>query len=350
MIIINSDFRKGTVKLRIDSPEDIWYISHLIDPKDLVKGKTTRKIKIGENENAKTVKKTLTLKVEAEMVEFNSTGDALRINGKVKEAPEEIPKDSYHTITLELGSEFLLEKTHWMEYQKQKLKESAEKKKNQLLCLFDREEVLFALTKNVGYQILAKLTGDVPKKTKTVEVKKDFQTEIVKSLETYTERYNPENVIVASPAFYKEDLFKKIFNPDLKKKVILATCSSISESALDEVMRNPKLEKTLKSSRTRKEAAIVDELLNAISKDNSVAYGELEVKKAAEAGAISKLIISDKFIKQKKEDQTFEEVDSLMKTVDSLKAEIHIISSKSESGKKLDGLSGIAALLRYNLQ
>jgi protein pelota len=350
MIIINSDFKKGTVKLRIDSPEDIWYISHLIDPKDLVKGKTTRKIKIGENENAKTVKKTLTLKVEAEMVEFNSTGDALRINGKVKESPEEIPKDSYHTITLELGSEFLLEKTHWMEYQKQKLKESAEKKMNQLLCLFDREEVLFALTKNVGYQILAKLTGDVPKKTKTVEVKKDFQTEIVKSLETYTERYKPENVIVASPAFYKEDLFKKIFNPDLKKKVILATCSSISESALDEVMRNPKLEKTLKSSRTRKEAAIVDELLNAISKDNSVAYGELEVKKAAEAGAISKLIISDKFIKQKKEDQTFEEVDSLMKMVDSLKAEIHIISSKHESGKKLDGLSGIAALLRYNLQ
>ena len=63
MDIIHSDFRKGVVKLRVNDMDDLWYLSHIIDTGDLVKGKTTRKIKIGDGENAKTVKKTLTLKV-----------------------------------------------------------------------------------------------------------------------------------------------------------------------------------------------------------------------------------------------------------------------------------------------
>ena len=46
MDIIKKDFKKGTVKLKINNLEDIWYLSHLIDAGDFVKGKATRKIKI----------------------------------------------------------------------------------------------------------------------------------------------------------------------------------------------------------------------------------------------------------------------------------------------------------------
>jgi LysR family hydrogen peroxide-inducible transcriptional activator len=42
-------------------------------------------------------------------------------------------------------------------------------------------------------------------------------------------------------------------------------------------------------------------------------------------------------------------IDSLMKIVDSTKGEILIINSDNEAGKKLDGLGGIAAILRYKL-
>ena len=38
-----------------------------------------------------------------------------------------------------------------------------------------------------------------------------------------------------------------------------------------------------------------------------------------------------------------------MKTVDSTKGDIIIISSDHEAGKKLDGLGGIAAILRFKL-
>ena len=234
MDIISKDFRKGFAKIRVNDPDDLWYLSHLIDIGDLVKGKTTRKVRIGDSENAKVTKKTLTLKIEAETIEL--TENSVRVNGKIKEGPEDIPKDSYHAISLQEGSEFTLEKPQWLEYQKKRLKEASEKKYNYLICLFDREEALFALTKKFGYEILVKIKGEVPKKSKEVEVKKDFQQEIIKALDVYNGRYDPESIILSSPAFYKEDLLKKIKIPELKKKIVLAVCSDISERSFDEVI------------------------------------------------------------------------------------------------------------------
>ncbi|HLD39649.1 MAG TPA: mRNA surveillance protein pelota [Candidatus Nanoarchaeia archaeon] len=345
MQLITSDFKKGFVKLKINDQDDLWYLSHLIDQGDLVRGKTTRKIKIGEGENAKSVKKTLTLSIEAETIEL--TENSVRINGKVKEETEDVPKGSYHSITLEESSEFTLEKPQWLEYQKQKLQEACEKKYDYLLCLFDREEVLFALTKKFGYEILTTLKGEVQKKAKAVEVRKDFQEEIIKTLEAYHERYKPSAIIVASPAFYKEDLYKKIPQSELKKKIVLAICSDISERSLDEVMRRPELAETLKHSRARKEQLLVEELLKEINKNNKAAYGWKEVQEAANSGAVLKLLLTDDFIHQKRMAGEFTAVDQCMKTVDSLEGEIHIISAESDAGKKMNGLGGIAAILRY---
>src|SRR3990167_3848385 len=208
MQLISSDFKKGLVKLRVTDKDDLWYLSHLIDQGDIIRGKATRKIKIGDSENAKSVKKTYTLSIQAETVELTET--SVRINGKVTEETEDVPKGSYQSITLEEASEFSIEKPQWLSYQKQKLQNSCQKKYDYLLCLFDREEVLFALTKKFGYEILTTLKGEVQKKAKAVEIKKDFQEDIIKTLEAYHESYKPSAIIVASPAFYKEDLYKKI--------------------------------------------------------------------------------------------------------------------------------------------
>jgi protein pelota len=347
MNISNSNFKKGIVKIRIDDPDDLWYLSHLIDPGDFVTAKTTRKIKIGDSENATVTKKTITLKIEAETIEL---GDGLvRINGKISQGPEDIPRGSYHSISVEEGSDLTLEKATWLSFQKQRLKEATERKFSYLLCLFDREEALFALTKKSGYEILTTLKGQVAKKSRDVQITKDFYQEIIKALEVYLGRLNPERIIVASPAFYKDDLLKKITNSELKGKIVLAICSDISETSLDEVMKRPELATTLKFSRAREEKMLVDELLGEIKKEGLATYGWTDVRKAVDAGAVSKFLLSDQFIKKKREVGKYLEVDEKMKHVDHLQAEIHIISSESEAGKKLDGLGGVAALLRYKL-
>ncbi|MEK6900965.1 MAG: mRNA surveillance protein Pelota, partial [Nanoarchaeota archaeon] len=65
MDLIRTDFKKGTVILRVTDLDDLWYLSHIIERGDVLTAKTTRKIKLGEGENAKVVKKTLTLTIEA---------------------------------------------------------------------------------------------------------------------------------------------------------------------------------------------------------------------------------------------------------------------------------------------
>ena len=73
MKILSSDFKKGNVSLHIEDLDDLWQLSHIIDPGDLVKAKTTRKVKIGNSENAKVTKKTLTLTIEAEVANESSS-------------------------------------------------------------------------------------------------------------------------------------------------------------------------------------------------------------------------------------------------------------------------------------
>ncbi len=350
MQLTNSNFKKGMVRLRINDPDDLWYLSHIIDAGDLITSITTRKVKIGDSENAKVAKKTFLVTIEAETIDFSAAGHALHINGTIKDGPEDIPRDSYQSISLEIDSECTIQKEQWLTYQKQKLEEASKTKYSYLLCIFDREEALFALTKKFGYEVLAKTQGEMPKKAKLEEIKKDFYEEIIKNLQLYYDRYNPEKIILASPAFYKEDLFKRISQKDLRAKIVLATSSDVSETSLDEVIKRPELKEVLKQSRAREEQLLVEEALLEISKNNLAVYGLEEIKKAITAGAVSALIITDKYIHQQREQKTYSQLDEQMKKVDAAQGKIHIITSIHDSGKRIDGLGGVVALLRYKLR
>jgi len=347
MRIVKKDLRKGIVKFVIEDPDDFWFLNTIIEPGDLITGKTTRKVKIGDSENAKVTKKTLTLKIEAETIEYG--GSTFRINGLIKSGPEDIPRDSYHAIGFEVREEYTLEKQNWLSYHKQKLEEATAQKFHYLLCLLDREEAIFAITKKYGFKILAKINGKVAKKSLEVTGTKDFYQEIYTHVIEYNDRFNPEAIILASPAFYKDELLKKIIDKSLKAKVFLAVSSSVTESALDEVIKRPELDNILKDSRARQEQIMVDELLSAINQGDLGVYGLTEVKHAVATGAVSTLLMTQKFIIKQKESGSFIEIEKMLQHIDSLQGAIHFISSDHEGGKKVDGLGGIAAILRFKI-
>ncbi len=263
--------------------------------------------------------------------------------------PDDVPKGSYHALALDEGAECTLHKASWRQYQKQKLQEACEKKHEYLLCLLDRETALLARTRRNGYEVLATLQGEVAKKNYAQKARQDFYDQIRKSLEIYAERFTPEVIILASPAFYKEEVYAKCKNQELRAKIILATCSDVTKSALDEVMRSPELENVLHASRVRQELLIVDELLKEINKDNLAAYGWEEVRQAAQAGAIKAVLLTTAFLQRTRASGEYEAVDTLLKGLESQQSEIHFISTAEAAGK-LEGLGGIAALLRYKLQ
>jgi len=350
MQLIHQDFKKGKVRLKLTDPEDVWYLTSIIDAGDSLTGTASRKIKIGTEERAQVAKKTFTVTLEVAEVSFASDEKSLRINGKVLLAPDYVPLGSYQAIELALGDEFVLEKSQWMGYQQQKLKEACKQRQSYLLCVFDREDALFAITKPAGFEVLVKIQGEVTKKRTLAEVKKDFYQEIIALLETYALRYLPEKIILASPAFYKEILLQKINNAELKKQIVLASCSDVSEAAFTEVMKRPELQAVLRESRLREEEMLMDELLKEIHTENLAVYGWKETQQAVLAGAVGRLLVSDGLIKKKRAGGTYAELDEVLKKVDKLDGKVFLLSSSTDAGKKLDGLGGIAAVLRYRLK
>ncbi len=343
MKILQKDLKHGLVKVRIDSPDDLWHVEGIVEPADIVSGMTERKIKLGGSEEKSKISRiNVFLKIKVEKISFEEN---LRISGPIIEGPEDVPKGDYHTFNIEEGTVISIEKEHWSKYVLKKLDDASKQTAfHILLVAFDREDAIFALLKNNGYETLLEIKGDVAKKGLD-EKKTGFYKEIILKMKDYDVKYSFNSIILASPAFWKEYLLKELDDDVLRKKITLATCSSIDGSTINEILKRPELTTVLDKDKSSRESSLIEELLGAISKDNA-AYGINDVKSKIDAGNISVLLISENLIRKMRSEKTYGQIDLMMEQAESLNAEIRIISSEDAS-KKLDGLSGIACLLRW---
>jgi protein pelota len=349
MKIIKQNLKQAEVVVKAETADDLWLLSQIVEEGDFVSGKTLRKVKLerADSEKSSASKKMVWLKIEVEKLEYET--DQLRIAGKVSEGPEDVPKGSYHSFEVEEGTIVTIEKKEWLKYQLNRLREASEEKElNILVVVMDREEALFALMKKYGYTLLSRMKGEVRKKDSD-EKGKEFYPGIIKQIEEYDKRYNLERVIIASPAFWAEDLMKVLSNSDLKKKIVRAACSSADETAISEVLKRDEVKQVLQQQRFANELKLVEKLMAEISKKAKAVYGLSAVEQAAESGAIETLVVSGKLIEKARKKGEFARIDNVMKIADKTKAEIVIISSEHSGGKQLDGIGGIAALLRYKL-
>ena len=344
MKIIFNDLKHGTIKIKVDGPEDSWYLSSIIEKGDVISGMTERKIKLGGSEDkSKIIKRIIFLKIKAEKIEEENS--VLRVSGPIIQAPEDIPRGDYHTFALDASTTITIEKEQWSRYALKKLEEATRNDKvNILIVAFDREEAIFALLKNKGYEIILNLKGDVSKKD-FEEKTSNFYQEIYKQIVEHDKRYDFSNIVIASPAFWKEYLLKELDDDAIKKKVTLASCSGIDGSTINEILKRPELKTVLEKDKSSRESRLIEDLMDAIRTDNA-AYGVEQVEQKIISGNISVLLISDNFIKKLKEVNAYARVDRLMNDAARLNADVRIISSQDAS-RKLDGISGIAALLRW---
>ena len=352
MKLLYSNLKKGEVKVLTQNLDDLWYLSTIVEPNDIVQGRTLRKIKaVSSDEKSKeATKKPVFIKLEVEKVEFSKYTNVLRVSGVIKEAPEEIPLGEHHTFNVDDNTTITIIKEQWLKYQLDKLKEAcSEKKSSLLICVHDREEAYFALFKKYGYEILAHIEGEVQKKREENIKKENFYLAIINKMKEYVERHKIKQVIIASPAFWKEDLMKEVQDNELKQKIILATCSSATKNGIEEVIKRPEVREALKQERTAKEMNKVEELFTEIAKNNLAVYGLKETENASSIGAVKELLITDSFIQKSRSENFYSQVERIMKTVDKTKGEIQIISSEHDGGQKLDGLGGIAAILRFKM-
>lgn len=334
---------KNYMQLKTENLDDLWCLSYVIDNSDLIKGKTERKIKIGEGDNVKVVRKTVTLSLNVNKVQF--VDNTLRVTGTVQHGTEDIPTGAHHTITLTDDCIFSLDKK-WASYQEQKIAEATKPRIPDILAIiFDREEALFYMLKSSGPIKLANIKGNVAKKGEETQTS-NFYKEMATQLKDYFDRYKPFHIIVASPSFFKDYLMKEL-PEELKKVTTTATTSSVGPGAAQELLKRPELKEVLQKNKSREELALVDSLLKALS-DNLACYGPNEVQEQAMQGNVKTLLITDTFLRDSRESDTFDVIESILKQVEQTKGIIHIISTK-DSVKKLNGITGIAGVLRWKL-
>ncbi len=344
MKIIAFHQKHGEAVVEPESADDLWLLSQTIEQGDRVKARTWRKIKLEGERKAEVIKKPVTLEIEVERNEF--AGDILRISGKILNQVEDITKGSHHTISIEPGNQLTITK-NWLSFQKQRL-ESAKAKTQLLICLFDREEAHIALVTRDKHQWVSHMKGEVERKGMTENLSKDFYAELRKEIENLSSRFKPSAVIIASPAFWKDELLK---NWKTKPSTLVsATVSSGDETALQEVLVREETKSALASARIAEEAKVVEELLKRVAKQGSACYGIKQVLEASSQGCIEMLLLTDRKIKQAREEGRYQEIDAILQAVDAQQGKIMVLDGAQEPGKKVDGIGGIAALLRYKLE
>lgn len=353
MKILYAHPKKGIYKLQVENLDDLWYLNDLLAPSDTVKARTLRKIKKQDSDDQRAssaIKKPVILTLKLEKIEFSKYSNTLRLLGTIAEGPDDIPLGTHHTIAVEENTVLTIEKKQWYNYQLEKLKEATLEKVPQILiCVMDREEAFIALLKKYGYELLVHLKGTVQKKDVDEKIESTFYKEIIEQLVYYSDRYKITKIVVASPAFFKEDLMKEVKDDALKQKILMATCSAVGKNGINEVLKRDEVKKALKEARSVQEFGLVEELLTEIAKQGLATYGFKEVEQAVISGAVNKLLVADSLIQKMRSNETFGKLDYLMRTTESLKGKVRIISTEHEGGTKLEGLGGIGALLRYKL-
>lgn len=334
MRIIRKDFKRIT-KIKIETLDDLWNLKHILDKDDIIGSRTLRTIDVD-----KRWKKPVFLKIKAEKINFSEDGKRLRVTGKIIEGPEDISY-GYHTISIEINSVISVEK-EWKKYQIRRLKDSLRfKGLKVLICVVDERRTDFAIATEIKFKEIGSVSNKYTGKLFGGESQEKYYEEII----SFLNEQKTDKIIIAGPGFTKDSIFERLKKyPEILKKSIKENSSVIGKTGINEVIKRGALDRILEKSRISFETLLVERFLEELGKDSGlVTYGLNEIKNAVEIGAVDKLLISDKLVRE-------EGMEKLMDLTEKNRGEVHIINSSHEAGERLFHLGGVAAFLRYKVE
>jgi protein pelota len=217
----------------------------------------------------------------------------------------------------------------WKKHHLDRISKSRVKKRDLLVCVLDREHCDVALLKESGIEMKAGIENH----------DKENMNDYYKEIEGFIENQKYEKIIVAGPGFERENFLRylKTKRSGLEKDVILEHASSVGINGVQEVIKKS-ANRILRESRISRETEIIQELMTRISREGLAVYGKKEVENAMELGALERLFVSDRKVR---------DYEGLMERFEKMKGEVVIIGSDHESGEQFLHLGGIAGFLRF---
>ncbi|MBN2065906.1 MAG: mRNA surveillance protein pelota [Candidatus Thermoplasmatota archaeon] len=345
MKVVFKDLKHGEIKLIAENLDDIWHLYNIIDEQDLVRAVTFRtdEQKDDKIRSKKAEKKRMKLGVRVAEVRFHEFSDRLRIHGTIEEGPQDL--GSFHTlnVTADKMDAISIVKDAWKEYQLQRIDEAV-KQRNQPILTFvclDEDSATIAVLRQSGLQWIADIDS---KRSGKMYESKDVQPDYFGEVFAVVKMNKTEHstLVVLGPGFTKEHFvrYAREKDPEAVESMIVHGTGNAGMNGVNEAIKTGIVEQITKENRVVFETGLVEKLFEEIKKDGMAAYGEHEVLYALQNGAVERVLITDILVRTTKGE-------SFLQMAKQHNSQFTIINTLHEGGKKLEGIGGVGALLRF---
>jgi peptide chain release factor subunit 1 len=236
------------------------------------------------------------------------------------------------------------------------LDEMLEHKEVYGLVVMDRRDANIALLKGKSIIPVTKTHSEVPGKFKAggqsaprfqrlIEgaVKDHYKKVAEKMKEQFLGKKELKGIIIGGPGPTKYDFVEGgHITTELKDKIIaIKDLSYTGEFGLQELL--DKSQDVLAKEEIADEKKVMDKFFQILAKEpNKVSYGEEEVMKNLQIGAVDILLLSEEL-----EDDVIQKFEDEAEKVDT---EVKIISTETREGAQLKDMGKVAAILRFEVQ
>ncbi|KAE8453405.1 hypothetical protein EG329_010266 [Mollisiaceae sp. DMI_Dod_QoI] len=363
----------GTITLFPEEPEDMWHAYNLIAVNDLLRASAIRRVTTESSTGStKSERVHVILTIRVTGLDFDPQAGELHVSGRVTEENKWVKVGAFHTLDLELKRDFTLEKSEgWDSVALDVVREAIRQDKEGVVPAVVMQEGMANICLITEHQTILKqrVETGIPKKRSGRSADHDkglvkFYEVLLETLKRHVDLTQPRPLLLASPGFTAAGFQKYIIDEATRKgeKAIMANKSNFvvvhSSSghlhSLNEVLKSSAVLNKLKDTKYAKETQLMDDFMTMLRKDDGRAwYGPTEVEKAVENGAVGQgggvLLISNALFRSQEIGVRKRWV-ALVDKVKEEGGEARILSSDHESGTRLEGLGGIAAILTYPLE
>ena len=365
----------GHMTLYPEEPEDMWMTYNLIREGDLLKASAIRRVtKENETGNASSERKRMTLVITVTGLDFDMQASQLHVSGRITEETQYASVGQYHTLDLELHRNFTLTKKEgWDSVAKALVKDACNPVKSAEVWVVVMQEGLANIAVLTGHRTVhrQRISMTIPKKRGIGRqsdhdkgMDKFFQT----TLDTLLRQINlaeSKPILLASPGFVASGFLKftmdyatRTANKALqaqKQNFLVAHSASGYMHALDEVLGSKEVLSKLKDTKYARETKLMDDFKTLLREDDGRAwYGPREVEQVVEKGAVGRgggvLLIIDQLFRAQDVAERRRWVQLVDRVRDVEGGEVKILSGTHDSGRQLEALGGVAAILTFPLE
>jgi protein pelota len=345
---------EGRTRLTVvpENVDDLWHLSHVLEPGDRVSGDTTRRIQ-RDDENLRDTggeREHMHVTISAEDVEFARFANRLRVGGEIIGCSREDQLGHHHTLNVEERSEVTVEK-RFKPDQLERIEEAEAAAENPEVAIATVEEgeAHVHTVQQYGTEEYASLTRPTGKGEYARP-----RTELFAELASALEHLDPDAVILAGPGFTKQDArdYLEENSREIADRVTVVDTASVGDRGVHEVLKRGAVADVQAETRIAREAELIDELTERIASGAKAAYGIEQVAEAAEFGAVESLLLVDERLREERQGRGGWPVDvnEVVETVERKGGDVVVFSAEFAPGQQLKNLGGVAALLRYRLE